>query len=293
MIPVRHLERQEEGAPAARTPLGNMLAEALDAVMSCCGARTRSKRHGKEEEDQLVHCPAHERGWWKEGTYRHFEVKVACEGEHVAFSVMLDSAAAGHAEKEMMAVLREDLVRVGASLVPLAALRTIAASMHLFVNVDSGTRGAETHWTAKTFDHPTMHPRPFAVEINSWLGYLQGALGRHNTLLHEFAHVFNATLGSSFEPIKQLYEAAERSQLYDDVAVTHGPRRRAYGMQNHLEFFASLSVAFLGGDNDYEPFTRGDLERLDPASMAALQRIWDTDNLGPDAAPAAPLLSVH
>ena len=98
--------------------------------------------------------------------------------------------------------------------------------------------------------------------------------------------------------------------------MLNGAHKEAYGIQNHLELFASLSVTsssasqdptlgkmliiphsthtclrnishsntltlqvpLLGGVNDYEPFTKWGLERFDPDSYAALVQIWGLDD---------------
>ena len=46
------------------------------------------------------------------------------------------------------------------------------------------------------------------------------------------------------------------SGKYDAVPHCRGTRRRAYGLANDMEFFASLAVPLLGGRNDYFPYTR-------------------------------------
>jgi hypothetical protein len=42
-----------------------------------------------------------------------------------------------------------------------------------------------------------------------------------------------------------------------------------------VEFFASLSVAYLGGHNDFAPFDKADLLKFDPESYKMLEQIWN------------------
>jgi len=114
-----------------------------------------------------------------------------------------------------------------------------------------------------------------AVEVNDWGSYHGDLLNRHGTLLHELSHVFHGTIGRNHLGVEAMYQRAVRSGKYERVDMCDGTRGvRAYGIQNALEFFASLSVAFLGGENDYFPFTRQDLKAFDPDSFRDLVRLW-------------------
>ena len=50
-------------------------------------------------------------------------------------------------------------------------------------------------------------------------------------------------------------------------------------MTSDRELFASLSVPYLRGYNDYYPFTRRQLIKHDPASFALLQQLWNMKHL--------------
>ena len=160
-------------------------------------------------------------------------------------------------------------------MMPPRALTTIADSCHIFVNLDNGQRGACTHWATKDFEEVKgCCPRQFSVEIHRWSDHFDFLLSREGTFLHELSHIYNATLGHDHPPIVEMHKLGCESQKYEEVDLIDGSRRRAYGIQNHLEFFASLCVLFFGGVNDYFPFTRSDLIVYDPDAFSALSRIW-------------------
>ena len=79
--------------------------------------------------------------------------------------------------------------------------------------------------------------------------------------------------------------------LYDSVRVRgpQGPMARAYACTNQMEYFAELSVAFLGGlDDDEEhnkwyPFNRSQLREHDPRAFAMLCRMWGLEIKEPES----------
>ena len=151
----------------------------------------------------------------------------------------------------------------------------VKSPMARFINNQNDRGGAEVHWVKKGEQTPGFRPRKLSVEINDWAAHHTDLLNRENVFLHEFSHVYNGTIGQNHSKIVSMHERAVKSGLYDCVKMCDGSKpRKAYGIQNHLEFFASLSVAFLGGHNDYYPFTREDLLEFDPASHRDLIDIW-------------------
>ena len=77
-----------------------------------------------------------------------------------------------------------------------------------------------------------------------------------------------------------------KDRLYDRVQVhtLDGDKeeRRAYACTDPMEYFAELSVAFLGGtgeDEDLEfnkwfPFNRNQLKEHDPRAYRLLKKVW-------------------
>lgn len=136
-------------------------------------------------------------------------------------------------------------------------------------------------------------------------------------ILHELSHAFHDKYvvgGFGNAAWKAAYERAAMARLYDSVSV-HGPQGaggkkcQAYAINNEMEFFAELSVAFMapevtegggaggggageGGDggagvgaggvegtargeyNKWFPYNRSQLKDHDPSSFAELRRLW-------------------
>lgn len=93
---------------------------------------------------------------------------------------------------------------------------------------------------------------------------------------HELAHAYHHMLGHDRADVVAAYEAARTAGLYDAVSYNMAPRderRRAYAMNNPLEYFAELSEAYFGL-NDYFPFTRPQLKAHDPEGYALVARLW-------------------
>ena len=96
--------------------------------------------------------------------------------------------------------------------------------------------------------------------------------------LHELAHAYHdRVLGNDHASIKAAYENAKASGNYDQVQRHDARRRvtieRAYAMTNPQEYFAETTEAFFG-TNDFFPFTRDELKKLDPEMFALLEKLW-------------------
>ena len=94
--------------------------------------------------------------------------------------------------------------------------------------------------------------------------------GKGGLILHELSHAWhNIHIENGYDnkQIKEFYELAMKDGLYDCVRVhgPQGPECKAYACTNAMEYFAELSVAFLGGlddaleHNKWFPFNRTQL----------------------------------
>tara|TARA_B110000208_G_scaffold100532_1_gene125325 strand:- start:29 stop:883 length:855 start_codon:yes stop_codon:yes gene_type:complete len=222
----------------------------------------------------LITVKRHPDDWWRSGSFypRTVTVAAADGNDEVEFSLLLDP----RLSRKAVAMLVEDLAAAALAL-PSNALRTSAAACHVWCNHASGIRGACVHWVTKPFFDPcgSIAARQCALEINRFADYTGNLLARENCLLHELSHVFNATIGREHCGVHQMFDRAVADGRYESVAMLdESPVRRAYGLNNHLEFFASLSVPLFGGVNDYFPFRRHDLVKSDRASYDDLITIW-------------------
>jgi hypothetical protein len=48
---------------------------------------------------------------------------------------------------------------------------------------------------------------------------------------------------------------------------------RHYGLNNHKEYFAEATEAYLGV-NDFYPFVRGELKEHDPRMYKIMEKVW-------------------
>mmetsp|Transcript_24716 Transcript_24716/g.30398 ORF Transcript_24716/g.30398 Transcript_24716/m.30398 type:complete len:621 (-) Transcript_24716:1175-3037(-) len=113
--------------------------------------------------------------------------------------------------------------------------------------------------------------------------------GKGGVILHELAHAYhNKCLEDGYrnKEVLECYNAAMDENLYDCVKVHcldgDASKRKAYACTDAMEYFAELSVAFLGGvgkDKDVEfnkwfPFNRTQLKDHDPRAYEMLKKMW-------------------
>jgi len=118
--------------------------------------------------------------------------------------------------------------------------------------------------------------------------------GKGGIMLHELSHAWHKKFvkdGYSNEEIEKCYKAAMTDKLYDSVHVHNDEggtdERQAYAATNPFEYFAELSVAFLGGvgaDEDLEynkwyPFNRKQIKAHDPRAYKLLHKMWGVEEL--------------
>ena len=112
--------------------------------------------------------------------------------------------------------------------------------------------------------------------------------GQGGLMLHELSHAWHCLHcedGYENEDIKDVYQQAMDDGLYECVRVhgPQGPQCKAYACQDQMEYFAELSVAFLGGldereHNKWYPFNRAQLREHDPRAFAMLCRMWGVED---------------
>ncbi|KAL7468194.1 hypothetical protein ACHAXS_008410 [Conticribra weissflogii] len=112
--------------------------------------------------------------------------------------------------------------------------------------------------------------------------------GPGGLILHELCHAWHCLHtegGYDNGDVKECYEKAMEEGLYECVGVhgPQGPKCKAYACQDPMEYFAELSVAFLGGVeegrefNKWFPFNRAQLKEHDPRAFEMMCRIWGVD----------------
>ncbi len=95
--------------------------------------------------------------------------------------------------------------------------------------------------------------------------------------LHELAHAYHhRVIGHDHRGILDAFAAAKAGGRYESVKRWTGDKfttDRAYALSNEKEYFAETTEAFFGR-NDFEPFNREELEKMDPGMFAVLKEIW-------------------
>jgi len=109
-------------------------------------------------------------------------------------------------------------------------------------------------------------------------------------LLHEYSHAYHFKClpdGYDNQEIRECFESAMKEGLYDCVPYhSHDKdaKAKAYACTNQMEYFAELSVAFLGGlreteeFNKWYPFNRQQLKEHDPRAYKLLCRLWKVND---------------
>lgn len=93
-------------------------------------------------------------------------------------------------------------------------------------------------------------------------------------VLHELTHAYHYQhIGIDNQRIKDAYAQAKASGAYDDVQRTDGTRWRAYSMTDEREYFAELTEAYFGANED-EPYNRAALKKMDPIGYALVRDLW-------------------
>ncbi|MBK7406295.1 MAG: hypothetical protein IPJ41_17230 [Phycisphaerales bacterium] len=143
-------------------------------------------------------------------------------------------------------------------------------------------RGLCCHWSADWLASVGL-PREKAggVEIVNPHDYLDWRTTQPYMLLHELSHAYHRLIGPDLPEILDAYHHAIDSGLYEHVernSVPAGETVRAYAATNHHEYFAELSEAYFAL-NDFEPYTRTQLEALDPQGLEMVAGLW---NLAPE-----------
>lgn len=140
---------------------------------------------------------------------------------------------------------------------------------------ENGARGLAFHPSEQWLRENGFNPaKAGAVEIHNVRDFLEWEREQPWVVMHELAHAYHhRSLGDANEDIKSAYENARRAGSYESVRYHDGSMRRAYAMNNHMEYFAEITEAYFG-TNDFFPFNRAELERHDPQGFALMERIW-------------------
>lgn len=109
-------------------------------------------------------------------------------------------------------------------------------------------------------------------------------------VLHELAHAYHDRElpgGHDNETVREAYERARASGRYDKVERRDSEGNtafdRAYALTNPAEYFAETTEAFFS-TNDFFPYDREELERVDPHACEMLATLWGVADESPNTA---------
>lgn len=93
-------------------------------------------------------------------------------------------------------------------------------------------------------------------------------------ILHELAHSYHDQILEFTDPrIIRAFDAADDSEIYEEVLDHRGRKVRHYALSNHKEYFAEGTEAYLYR-NDFHPFVAAELRTFDPVLFDLLEEIW-------------------
>ncbi len=114
------------------------------------------------------------------------------------------------------------------------------------------------------------------VEIASVDDFLEWSKGQPWMVLHELAHAWHHRFvagGYDNPVVLAAYNKAVRLKKYERVKYYDGSRKRAYALNNQMEFFAEISEAYFG-KNDFQPFDNDELKAFDRSAYKMVEKIW-------------------
>lgn len=176
----------------------------------------------------------------------------------------------------MMAALASDLARVSVEVEP--AVLGILQGVRIWVEADADWPGGVYHPSA-TWLTNNGYPAHWArsVQVGNASNYVAWRAIQPAIVLHELAHAWHhQQLGYDHPGIRDAYEAAMARGEYTTVAYAGGGYAEAYATVDEREYFAELSEAWFW-TNDFEPFTRAELEVFDPGGAAVIEDAWHLD----------------
>jgi hypothetical protein len=178
-----------------------------------------------------------------------------------------------------LTLLREQLAQIN-KLVPAPALERLH-KIGLWMNPpypDQRAPRAEYHpnpgWLAANQRDPAMAK---CVEFTNVAIFEAENRRMPMFALHELAHGYHdQVLGNRNPEVLAAFEKAKAGGVYGRVKRWTGERivqDKAYALSSPQEYFAETTEAFFGR-NDFEPFDRAELKRMDPGMEALLAKLW-------------------
>ena len=155
----------------------------------------------------------------------------------------------------------------------LAHLQSVAIWVDFnTVEFPGGVYHPSATWLQENGFDPKMEK---SLHIGVAQNYLTWTQHQPLMVLHELSHAYHhQVLGYDNQSIIDAYNAAVKSEKYENVKYHDGQIMNAYALTNEKEYFAETSEAFFG-TNDYYPFKRKDLKKHDREMFNLLKKLWN------------------
>ena len=227
-----------------------------------CGDNGRTSKGAKSEGKALANFdkfePTH--------SYQLFEVE--------GWAVRMSNDYSKHSDKKTLILeeLRQQLKAIN-NIVPQSALSQLDKTVFWIEYQSRPEKGASYHpsqdWLIKHEYNPDK-AGGIELQFNFYLWRKEQPW----IALHELAHAYHHKhVGYDNSMVFQAFEKARLSLRYNSVEHVNGSTKKAYAMNNKKEYFAELSEAYFGY-NDQEPFDRDALRRFDPVGFKMVQTVW-------------------
>jgi len=116
-----------------------------------------------------------------------------------------------------------------------------------------------------------------SVELANAKNFLTWTITQPWMVLHELAHGYHHNvLGHGHPELRKAYNDAVKSKDYESVHHINGTSRRAYALNNDMEYFAEATEAYFG-TNDFYPFVRSELKQHDPNMYRLMKKLWSPE----------------
>lgn len=126
-------------------------------------------------------------------------------------------------------------------------------------------------------EHDMNPQKAQCVEVANARNFLKWTDDQPWMILHELAHGYHHRfLKDGFEnaEVRAAFEGSKNAKRYESVLGIDGREKRAYALNNPMEYFAEQTEAFFG-TNDFFPFVRSELKRHDPEMFDLLGTLWE------------------
>ena len=190
---------------------------------------------------------------------------------HVNDELLTTHKDLGDKALKLMAVKLYDVTRV----VPPKALAELR-KVHIWLERDNPKGRCACYHPSRRWltSHGHNPEKAKCVEIANATRFLAWSHAQPSMVLHELAHAYHhQVITHGDKDVQAAYKQAVASKRYEKVLYVNGREKRAYALNNQMEYFAELTEAFFGV-NDFYPFVRAEITKHDPQGYKAVKKAW-------------------